>query len=127
MRVNGVERTLDKLGKALSTGDIAAVAQCWAVPSLVLSDEGVIAVSEMSQITALFTQAMTWYESQGLASTRPEIEQLEQLSESIFGVTVRWPAFDASGAEVTSERSQYLMVVGEDGEPRIRVALTRTT
>jgi hypothetical protein len=39
---------------------------------------------------------------------------------------VRWPAFDAAGTERASERSHYILRLGYDGQPRIRVALTRT-
>jgi hypothetical protein len=48
------------------------------------------------------------------------------LSETLAAVDVRWPAFDASGQEKSSERSHYILRLGTDGQAYIRVALTRT-
>jgi hypothetical protein len=48
------------------------------------------------------------------------------LTERLAAVDVRWPSFDASGAEQASERSHYIVHLGEDGEVRLRVTLTRT-
>jgi hypothetical protein len=59
-------------------------------------------------------------------STSPELERVEILSETLVSVDVRWPAFDSSGKEKSSERSHYILQLGGDGGPQIRVALTRT-
>jgi hypothetical protein len=50
---------------------------------------------------------------------RSEIEGLlREGGGKVEAVDVRWPSFDSAGAE---------RALGADGEPRIRVALTRTT
>ena len=59
-------------------------------------------------------------------TTRPELERIEMLTERMAAVDVRWPSFDASGAEQASERSHYIVHMGDDGEMRLRVTLTRT-
>jgi hypothetical protein len=59
-------------------------------------------------------------------STRPELERVEMLTDTLASVDVRWPAYDASGTEISSERSHYIIHLGQDGQLRIRVALTRT-
>jgi len=80
-----IENFLGKYGQAISTGDTSAIARCWEVPSLVLSDQG----------------------------------------ERIAAVDVRWPAFDRAGVEKFSEHSYYILRLGDDGQPRIRAAITR--
>lgn len=67
-----------------------------------------------------------WLLSRGLVATRPEIQRTEVLSDTLVAVEVRWPSFDAAGAERSSERSHYILQLGKDGQLRIRVALTRT-
>jgi hypothetical protein len=121
-----IRRLLERLGTALSTGDLAGISNCWEVPALVLSDEGAIAVAATGEIEAFFAQAAEWYRSQGLVSTRPELERVEMLSEKLASVDVRWLAFDSSGQEKSSERSHYMLQLGKDGQAHIRVALTRT-
>ncbi len=126
MNEDQIRRMLELLGLALSTGDLKAVANCWAVPALVLSDEGAIAVAELHEIEAFFARAAEWYRSQGLVATRPEVERVDQLSDKLSAVDVRWPTFDSAGAERASERSHYVLQLGDDGQPRIRLALSRT-
>jgi len=69
---------------------------------------------------------LDWYRSRGLVSTKAELERVDMLSERLAAVDVRWPAFDASGQEKSSERSHYILRLGTDGQAYIRVALTRT-
>lgn len=93
---------------------------------MILSDEGAAVLAEANQIENLFAGATEWYRSQGLVSTKPELERVDMLSEKLASVDVRWPAFDGSGQEKSSERSHYILQIGQDGQVRIRVALTRT-
>ena len=122
-----IQRFLEHLGQALSTGDLAEISRCWEVPALVLSDEESVLVSSQEHIETFFAEAVQWYRSQGLMSTRPRIERVEALTERLASVDVRWPAFDEAGMEKTSERSHYILRRGDDGQLRIRVALTRET
>jgi hypothetical protein len=45
---------LERLGSAVSSGDIQAIADCWDVPALVLADQGVRAVTAREEIAAFF-------------------------------------------------------------------------
>ncbi len=121
-----VQQLLERLGQAISAGDFKGVSACWEVPALFLSDEGAMAFANLSEIEKVMAQASESYRAQGIASTRPEIEGVERLSEKLAAVDVRWPSLDASGKEKASERSHYIMQLSKDGQPRIRVALTRT-
>jgi len=116
---------LERYGAALSNGDLPEIAASWAVPSLVLSDEGAIAVTDPAQVTSFFGQAVAWYRSNGIAATEPALELAEALSERLTAVEVRWAQIDAAGAELGSELSAYILHRGDDGQLRIRVALTR--
>jgi hypothetical protein len=126
MNESQIKQFLERYGTAVSAGDLSGIANSWEVPALVLSDEGAVPVSDRSEIEGFFAQAMEAYRSQGLISTRPEIEHIEPLSEKLASVDVRWPAFGPAGQEKSSERSHYLLQLGQDGQLCIRVALTRT-
>jgi hypothetical protein len=126
MQTDQISQLLEQLGQALSAGDLHKAAACWGVPALVLSDEAAMAVSDRSEIEEFFSQAADWYHLQGIASTKPEIERVDSLSEKLASVDVRWPSFDASGKEKSSERSHYVVQLAEDGQLYIRVALART-
>jgi hypothetical protein len=126
MNETQIRQFLERYGTTLSAGDLPGISNSWEVPALVLSDEGAILVADKREIEKFFAQAMESYRSRGLMSTKPEIERVEQLSEKLASVDVRWLAFDASGKEKSSERSYYLLQRGQDGQMYIRVALTRT-
>jgi hypothetical protein len=127
MNEDQIREFLGRLGRAISRGDLEEIIGCWAVPGIVLSDKGAIAISNKAQIEGFFAQAIQWYRSQGITSTKPVLERAEALSERLTLADVRWPAFDASGLERQSERSHYVLQLDRDGQLRIRVALSRTT
>jgi hypothetical protein len=121
-----ISQLLERLGRTLSAGDLRGVSSCFELPAVFLSDDGATILADTSQLEKVFAQASDWYRSRGLVSTRPELERVDRLSEMLAAVDVRWPAFDASGQEKSSERSHYILQIGKDGQVRIRVALTRT-
>jgi hypothetical protein len=119
-----ITRFLHRYGQAISDGDMRAVSRCWEVPAVVLSDQDSIAVAQADEIENFFGQAVEWYRSRGLVATRPQLEAVKPLSDRLTSVDVRWSTLDATGEERSFERSHYILWRGEDGEPRIRVALT---
>jgi hypothetical protein len=120
-----IEAFLERYGQAISTGDLPTIVDCWSVPALVLSDQGAMPVSDPSEVEHFFAQAVQAYHAHGLMSTRPALRRVDALSAKLVAVEVDWPAFDAGGNEQARERSYYIVAEGEDGQPRIRVALTR--
>lgn len=117
---------LERYGTALCAGDLPAICACWAVPALVLSDQGAIAVNSIEEVERFFASAVAWYRAQGLMTTRPEGVRVEALGERLAAVDVRWAALDAMGQVRSSEHSRYILALGEDGAWRIRVALALT-
>jgi NTF2-like protein (DUF6841) len=121
-----IRQLLERLGQAVSSGDLKGVSSCWEIPALFLSDEGATAFANSGEIEKVMAQAAEHYRSQGIASTKPELERVDTLSNKLAVVDVRWPSFDASGKEKSSERSHYIVQFRKDGQARIRIALTRT-
>jgi NTF2-like protein (DUF6841) len=121
-----INQLLERLGLAISSNDLAGISACWTFPALFLSDQTATVISDARQLEQMMAQAVEAYRKQGLASTRHELEQVDELSETLTSMDVRWPAYDASGKEKASERSHYILHLAEDGQVRIRVALTRT-
>jgi hypothetical protein len=126
MNEKQIGQLLERLGQAVSSSDSKGISSCWEFPALVFfSDEGVM-VSNSGEMEKLFLQAAEGYKKQGITSTKPKLERVDKLNESLAAVDVRWLSFDASGAEKSTERSHYIVQFGKDGLPRIRVALSRT-
>lgn len=118
-----IENFLASYGQALSAGDIDRVTHYWAVPALVVSDQGTMAVTDSQQVRDFFSQAVRMYHSKGMMSTSPILERFELLSPTLVSVDIRWPALDASGTEVAREYSRYVLSLQEGSDPQICVAV----
>lgn len=120
-----LEAFIESYGKALSSGEVEVIADSWELPSLVLSDKGTTVVNTKEDVMAFFEKAGASYKAQGRTSTIGEIIGRENLTKNLVAVDVRWPSFDDQGRAKAVEMSHYVLRVGEDGKPRIQVALTR--
>lgn len=121
-----IGRLIDGIGTALSASDAEAVARYWEAPALVLGDGGSHAIGDIAEVTAFFAMSIPAYQKQGVITARGRLLHAEALSDTLAAIDVIWPGYDAEGREVMSETSHYLVSVGEDGEYRVRVALSRT-
>jgi hypothetical protein len=119
-----VEHSLVALGEALSRGDARAVAECWDVPALVLTDEGSVAVGSREQVAGFFKEAIADYRRRGIVSTRPLVRRIAPLTDKLVAVDVHWPAFDTHGDQREIELSHYVLGRGDDGRYRVRMAIT---
>jgi hypothetical protein len=126
MNQDQIKKFLKRMGNAVSAGDLSEISKCFALPALVLMEDGALAISQAAEIEKFFGQAVAQYRSQGILTTKAELEHSERLSQRLSAVDVRWPGFDAASIEKYSERSHYLLWLDDDGQPRIRVALSRT-
>jgi hypothetical protein len=112
------------LGSALSRGDPAGAAACFAVPSLIPTDEGATLFTDQPQIEEMFAGAVEQYRARGITATSPIIERIQEFTERLIGVDVRWPYVDDRGNPGGDEVSSYVVWIDERGSPRIRVALS---
>ena len=127
MSVDGeaVRATLREIGRCLGVGDAKGVAGLWDVPGLVLADEGAKGIASRAEVEAFFVQAIAWYREQGTPRAEPELTALTAITDRLVGVDVTWRGLDAAGVERSKEFSHYIMRAGEDGVPRVQVAMSR--
>ena len=126
MSRTSLETFIENYGRALSSSDLEKIADCWEVPASILSEQKAVAVNSREEVMSFFEQACATYRAQGRTSTIGEIISKEYLTKNIVAVDVRWPSFDDQGKAKAVEMSHYLLRVGDDGKPRIQVALTRS-
>lgn len=118
-----IRQMLQRLARAVTTGDGQGAADCWEVPGLVASDDGTRAVSSLAEAAAFFGGAKEQYNQQGIAGTRPDVQCVEWHTDRIASVTVAWPYLDGDGRELgRSESSTYLVRV-DKGQAKIFAAV----
>ena len=118
-----VARLLEDLGHAVTAGDGQAAAELWAIPSMVLGDQDVRAVSSREQLARFFASAKEEYNAQGVTGTRPEVRNLTWLTRELALVEVRWPWLTEDRHEKGEETSTYVLRRDDRGMLKIQVAL----
>jgi hypothetical protein len=118
-----LRRFLVRYGEALSAGDLKAISACYAVPSLVLSDEGSVPITAREEIDAAFDGAAERYRAQGLVAVRPTLVASEALSERLVWVDVRWDYLDEQGRSAQQNGYRYVLRLEDEASPKIQVVI----
>src|SRR5262249_39164389 len=105
-----VRHYFDVYAPPLTSGDREAIAAMRARPALRRNDRGARAVREAGGIQKLFAGGKGMYAARGIVDTRPDIQQIEWLTERIVIADVRWPLFDDGHTERGSESSTYTLM-----------------
>lgn len=119
---DAVRAMLQRLARAVVSGDGRGAAACWEVPALVVAAEGNRAVSSLAEVEAFFGGAREQYNRQGIADTRPEVECIEWHTAQLASVTVRWPWLDAQGRDTGRSEASVYLVRAAGGTAKICVA-----
>lgn len=119
-----LRRFLVRYGEALSAGDLKAISSCYAVPSLVLSDEGNVPIASREEIEAAFDGAAERYRAQGLVAVRPTLLASEALSEKLVSADVRWDYLDERGRSAQQNSYRYVLRLEDEASPKIQVVIT---
>ena len=120
---NRVMQFLVRYGQALSTGDLPAIADSWAVPALSIGEEEARGVSSIEEVTGFFAAAGDAYRAQGIVAARPTLLRAETIGRRLLFVDARWQNVDATGATVATERTRYILWQGDDDALRIRTII----
>jgi Asp-tRNA(Asn)/Glu-tRNA(Gln) amidotransferase A subunit family amidase len=118
-----LRRFLVRYGEALSAGDLKAISSCYAVPSLVLSDEGSVPIASREDIEAAFDGAAERYRAQGLVVVRPTLPASEALSERLISADVRWDYLDERGRSAQQNSYRYVLRLEDEASPKIQVVI----
>ncbi len=60
MHTEAIQQMLERLGVAMSTGNMPEASGCYAVPALFLSDEAAMILADAAQIEGLFAAGTEW-------------------------------------------------------------------
>lgn len=102
-----IEDFFSAYAKALSTRDIQGIVKCWGIPTLVLSDEGVIAVSKFEEVEAFFASSIRQYET--VTSAHSTLKFMLPMSDNVVGCQIVWDHLDDNGKSVGGEVAYYLL------------------
>ncbi len=118
-----LDRLFAGYGRALAAGDVDGVVEYYGTPCLALTDDFVTALITPDDLRADLEQATQGYTQLGMADVRYDLLGVDQITEKIARVRVRWEVLDADGAPLLRIRYEY--TVRDDADaPRIYVVLS---
>ncbi|WP_127547908.1 hypothetical protein [Actinoplanes sp. OR16] len=114
-----------RYGAALTTGDVAAIAGCHALPGLVVSDSYSFTFSTPAAVALSFLGAAPAYRENRIVAAHAQLYEVHRLSGALTMVAVEWEYLDDEGHAVPGERYRYLIRNGADGPLITTVIATR--
>jgi len=108
----------DRYGAALTSGDVAAVAGCYALPGMVVADSYSFTFTSPAAVALSFVGAAPAYHEQRIVAANAQLLDVRQLSDALIMVEVEWEYLDSDGRALSGERFHYLLRTDTSG-PRI--------
>lgn len=119
----GVLDFLEALALAISEGNGAALAEMWETPCFVLGQDFANTLEDEQEIAQFCAVARDRYGSRGVTHTRPQVVRMDEITDRLVTVRVRWPWLDSDDVEMGADVSTYTLRIGEDGEWKVRIAI----
>lgn len=111
-----------RYGSALTTGDVVAVAGCYALPGMVVADSYSFTFASPAAVALSFLGAAPAYQEQQIVAAHAQLLDVQPLSAALTMVVVEWEYLDAGGRAVPGERYRYVLRASADG-PRITTVI----
>ncbi len=105
----------DRYGVALTSGDLPAIAGCYALPGLVVADTYSFSFSSPAAVALSFVGAAPDYQDRELVAANAVIVRVEPVTPLLTLVAVRWEFLDSGGQAVPGECYRYLLRGTDDG------------
>ena len=112
----------DRYGSALTRGDVAAVAGCYALPGMVVADSYSFTFASPAAVALSFLGAAPAYREQQIVAAHAQIRDVQRLSDVLAMVAVEWEYLDSCGSAVPGESYRYL-IRADAGGPRITTVI----
>lgn len=119
-----IENFLRCYARALVASDMAALIGSYALPALVLSDDGARELTARFQVEELFAEMFARYKDQGIVDMVPEIRKLEPLSEHLVSLDVHWEHLGPEARVMSVENTRYVLTI--DAAERVHIRSTTT-
>jgi hypothetical protein len=113
----------DRYGAALTTGDVAAVAGCYALPGMVVADSYSFTFTSPAAVALSFLGAAPAYREQQIVAAHAEMLDVRPVSASLIMVEVTWEYLDSGGNALSGGHFHYLLRLDVNG-PRITTVIS---
>ena len=109
IKKSDVTAFLKSYAKALSDGDLKSIVAAWHTPSLVVSPDGVIAVSKSSEVETFFKGSIADYNKKGISGAKLHAADIAKISKSVATASVTWSHTKPDGQPGGQEHAFYVL------------------
>lgn len=113
----------DRYGSALTSGDVSAVASCYALPGMVVADSYSFTFASPAAVALSFLGAAPAYREQQIVAAHAQLRDVQWLSDALAMVAVEWEYLDSRGNQVPGESYRYL-IRSDSAGPRITTVIS---
>ena len=99
----------DRYGSALTSGDVSAIANCYALPGMVVADTYSFTFASPAAVALSFLGAAPAYSEQQIVAAHAQLRDVQWLSDALAMVAVEWEYLDSQGNAVPGESYRYLI------------------
>ncbi|MEU4363502.1 hypothetical protein [Promicromonospora sp. NPDC023987] len=110
-----IDYYLTRYAATLTAFDSKAAADLWTTPGMILDDRFAGVVEDRATMAQGLEQSYPLYRELGLASVSHECLKVEDLTDAIKLVQVRWLFLDADGNQLTDSNAYYIVRRDVDG------------
>ncbi|MGJ9411931.1 hypothetical protein ACHAAC_04395 [Aeromicrobium sp. CF4.19] len=110
-----VDDYLTRYAATLTAFDAEAAADLWATPGMIIDDSFAGVLDDRESMAQGLEQSYPLYRELGLASVSHECLDIQQLTDAIKLIEVRWLFHDTDGEELTDSNAYYIVRRDDDG------------
>jgi hypothetical protein len=110
-----IDDYLARYADTLTAFDAQGAAKLWATPGMIIDDRFAGVLNDRETMAQGLEQSYPVYQKLGLASVTHECLNVEDLTDAIKLVHVRWHFYDADGNQLTDSTAYYLLRRHDDG------------
>jgi hypothetical protein len=110
-----IDDYLTRYADTLTAFDAKAAADLWATPGMILDDRFAGVLENRETMAQGLEQSYPLYRELGLASVSHECLKIENLTDAITLIQVRWLFRDADGNHLTDSNAYYIVRRDADG------------
>jgi hypothetical protein len=104
-----IDDYLVRYAATLTAFDSKAAADLWATPGMIIDDRFAGVLDDRETMAQGLEQTYPLYRKLGLSSVTHECLRIDDLTEAIKLIKVRWHFYDADGAQLTESTAYYIV------------------
>jgi hypothetical protein len=121
-----VRAWLNRYSALICHADAHSVSELWEVPASIISEDADTSLESAAEVEAYIAREQTQYQSTGVSSTIPRVEESEDLAPDAVALQVLWTNLDYDDHEIGRDRVNFVLHRGADGKYRVRITTPLT-